>query len=239
MTQNGTAQRPRLLDLCCGAGGAAMGYYRAGFEVVGVDIKPQKNYPFEFHQIDALEVLRDAGKTLVGWSRFVAIHASFPCQRHSQMSNCRPGLADTYDDLIAEGRELLEATGLPWVMENVPGSPLRADVTLCGQMFGLPLYRHRLFEANFPLIQLGHPDHVIPASSAGHWKPGTIISVSGHVAPIKVARQAMGIDWTNREELAEAIPPAYTDYIGAQLLRWLKEKAMYKAWDEVDREWAA
>jgi DNA (cytosine-5)-methyltransferase 1 len=107
------------------------------------------------------------------------------------------------------------------VIENVPGSPLRNPITLCGQMFGLELYRHRLFESNIALQELLHPDHVMPASKAGHWKPGTVMSVSGHIAPIAKAREVMGIDWTNREELAEAIPPAYTKFVGDQFMQWL------------------
>lgn len=203
--------RPLLLDLFCGAGGAAMGYHRAGFDVVGVDIAPQPNYPFEFHQADALEYLRGMGP------RFAAVHASPPCQRYSAMSACRPGLAGDYPDLVAPTRDLLMRTGLPWVIENVPGSPLENPITLCGHMLGLELYRHRLFESNIALQQPPHPRHVKPASRAGHWNPGTIMSVSGHVAPIAVARAAMGIDWMSRAELAESIPPAYTEYVGRQL----------------------
>lgn len=225
--------RPLLLDLFCGAGGAALGYHHAGFDVVGVDIAPQKNYPFGFHREDALSSLERliAGEWLLACphfyalSSFDAIHASPPCQAYSTMANCRPGLADEYPDLVGPTRELLEATGLPYVIENVPGAPLRADVTLCGQMFGLPLYRHRLFESNVPLTQPAHPEHTVPASRAGHWKPGTIISVSGHVAPIAVAREAMGIDWTTREELAEAIPPNYTEHIGRQLFDHVSQQA--------------
>ena len=211
--------RPRLLDVFCGAGGAAVGYHRAGFEVVGVDINPQPNYPFEFHQGDALHFLAEH------WREFDAVHASPPCQRYSAMSNCRPGLAEEYPDLIAATRNLLELTGLPYVIENVPGSPLRPDLTLCGQMFGLELYRHRVFESNVFLWQPGHPKHRVPASRAGHWKPGTIMSVSGHVSPIAVARKAMGIDWMNRAELAESIPPAYSQHVGEQLIEQLTEAA--------------
>jgi DNA (cytosine-5)-methyltransferase 1 len=205
----------RLLDLFCGAGGAAMGYHRAGFEVVGVDIAPQPHYPFEFHRGDALHFLAEH------WREFDAVHASCPCQRFSGMSNCRPGLADEYPDLIGPTRELLRLTGLPWVMENVVGSPLRPDLVLCGQMFGLELYRHRLFEADVFLWQPDHPVHLLPASRAGHWTPGTVMSVSGHVAPIAKAREVMGIDWMTRAELAESIPPAYTEHIGRQLLERL------------------
>lgn len=192
-----------------------MGYHKAGFHVIGVDIKPQKNYPFEFHQYDAMDVLTYGAS----WTRlFSAIHASPPCQRYSTMTACRPGIAEKYPDLVETTRELLIQTGKPYVIENVPGSPLLDPITLCGHMFGYELYRHRLFESNIKLIEPMHPEHVKPASKAGHWKPGTIMSVSGHIAPIKLAREIMDIDWTNREELAEAIPPYYTEYVGKQLL---------------------
>jgi DNA (cytosine-5)-methyltransferase 1 len=205
-------KRPRLLDLFCGAGGAGMGYHRAGFDVVGVDIEPQPNYPFEFHRADALHFAAEH------WREYQAIHASPPCQRFSGMSACRPGLAEQYPDLIAATRGLLDITGRPYVLENVPRSPLRPDLTLCGHMFDLPLYRHRIFESNVLLWQPEHRRHITPASKAGHWQPGTIISVSGNVAPIALARQARGIDWTNRRELSEAIPPAYTEHIGRQIV---------------------
>jgi DNA (cytosine-5)-methyltransferase 1 len=208
--------RPRLLDLFCGAGGAAMGYHRAGFDIVGVDIKPQSHYPFEFHQANALAVLEHMEQPSV-WG-FDAIHASPPCQRFSAMSSCRPGLSDEYADLIWQTRRRLQEVGLPYVIENVPGSPLLGPVILCGQMFGLELYRHRLFEASFSLPTPEHPPHVLPASRAGHWTPGTVMSVAGHVAPIAKAREIMGIDWTTREELSEAIPPAYTEHVGAYLM---------------------
>ena len=195
-----------------------MGYHRAGFEVVGVDIAPQKNYPFEFHQADAVHFLAEH------WRDFDAVHASCPCQRFSAMSTCRPGLADEYPDLIAPVRNLLDLTGLPYVMENVPGSPLRPDLVLCGHMFGLALYRHRVFESNVFMWQPAHVNHTLPASRAGHWKPGTIMSISGHVSPIAKAREAMGIDWMRRDELAESIPPAYTEHIGAQLLAHIESE---------------
>jgi DNA (cytosine-5)-methyltransferase 1 len=161
------------------------------------------------------------------------------------VTNCRPGLSDDYPDMIAETRGLLRATGLPWVIGNVEGAPLAQQptldgeahgITLCGHMVGLPLYRHRLFESNFPMAQPSHPPHVIPGNKAGRsivpgfrrpalWKPGTIVSVSGNCVPIAVAREAMGIDWMNRDELAQAIPPAYTELIGHQLLAHVGERA--------------
>lgn len=219
--------RPLMLDLFCGAGGAGMGYHRAGFDVIGVDLNPQKNYPFEFIQDDALSFLQRAflnGPT--EWGRSVClVHASPPCQRYSAMSKCRPEIAEKYPDLVDSVRELLIATWLPYVIENVPGSPLHDPVMLCGQMFGLELYRHRLFESNIPLKAPEHPKHVVPASKAGHWKPGTVMSISGHVSPIWKAREVMGIDWCNREELAEAIPPHYTEHIGKQLLAVVENAA--------------
>jgi DNA (cytosine-5)-methyltransferase 1 len=226
--------RPLLLDLFCGAGGAAMGYHRAGFDVIGVDIEDQPHYPFTFLKVDAIEYMRGMVLRLERESLRHAIHASPPCQFYSDMSACRPGLAQDYPDLVEPTRELLQQIGLPWVMENVGGSPLLSQsslfddlhgVTLCGHMFGLKLYRHRLFESNIPLAEPPHPRHITPGGKAGHWRPGEIISVSGNCTPIALAREAMGIDWMTRDELAESIPPAYTEYIGAQLLEAIKAAA--------------
>lgn len=220
--------RPLLLDLFCGAGGAGMGYYRAGFDVIGVDIKPQPRYPFDFVQSDALEFALSFDFPVD------AIHASPPCQRYSSMSNCRPGLADDYPDLVWQTREMVASVGAPWVIENVEGSALLSQpsldddlygITLCGHMFGLKLYRHRLFESNIPLVEPSHPRHVTPASKAGHWVPGTIISVCSGGPGAEEKRRAMGIDWMNRDELTEAIPPAYTQYIGEQLIQALEVAA--------------
>jgi DNA (cytosine-5)-methyltransferase 1 len=216
--------RPRLLDLFCGAGGAAAGYFRAGFDIVGVDLAPQEHYPFPFHRADAVAFPLDG---------FDVIHASPPCQSYSHMTNCRPGVAGEYPQLIDVMRKRLSAQGRPWIIENVDGSGLASQddffgthgLMLCGSMFGLELYRHRLFETSFPAAAANHPRHLIPASKAGHWEPGTIISVAGNCAPIKLARQAMGIAWMNRDELAESIPPVYSEYLGLALLRHLSEAA--------------
>lgn len=194
----------KILDLYCGAGGASMGYALEGHEVVGVDLHPQPHYPFEFHQGDALTYPLDG---------FDFIHASPPCQRFSRMSGSRPGLNREYPDLIETTRQRLITSGLPWVIENVVGAPLLDPITLCGWSLGLQLYRHRLFETNFNIIQPVHFAHKLPASKAGHWEPGTIISVAGHCAPMDMAREAMGIHWMNRAELVEAIPPAMARYI--------------------------
>lgn len=165
-------------------------------------------------------------------ARFAFIHVSPPCQRHSRMSSCRPGLAGRHPALIEPVRELLLTTGKPWVIENVEGAPLTGPVTLCGQMFGRRLYRHRLLEAGGGFALAGPPapaadmpgvrkscgwPHPVPTSKAGHWTPGTIMSVAGHVGNGAVARQVMEIGWTTREEPAEAIPPYFTAWVGSQL----------------------
>ena len=213
-----------LLDLFCGAGGAAQGYYNTGlFDVMGVDIAPQPRYPFDFLQADVLGFLHSYGLDMY---RPDAIHASPPCQHHSAMTHCRPGLIENYPPLIEPTRELLEEYGAPYVMENVPGAPLRNPVTLCGFMFGRELYRHRLFETNWALQQPTHQPHTLPASRAGHWEPGTVMSISGHIAPIAKAREVMEMNWTTREELAEAVPPYYTEHVGYQLARVCQDRVI-------------
>ncbi len=210
--------KPRLLDLFCGAGGATRGLQLAGFHVTGVDIKPQPRYCGDwFMQTDALSVCL---------SGYDFIWASPPCQRHSRMSSCRTGLRETYPDLIAASRARLIANGKPFVIENVEGAPLINPVTLCGGMFYLETYRHRLFECHgFDVWWPPHVRHAVPTSKAGHWKPGTFVSVAGHCSPIQKCRDAMGIHWMNRDELAEAIPPAYSEFIGEQVIEMLKMEA--------------
>jgi DNA (cytosine-5)-methyltransferase 1 len=207
-----------VLDGCCGAGGATRGYVDAGHEVWGVDNRPQPNYMKSgatgFLQADILDVL---AVSLAGGADF--IHVSPPCQRGSKMSNCRPGLAGTYPDLVGPVRELLIATGLPYVIEQPEhGTPLTGPVTLCCWSFGYETYRHRCFEAGggFTLPQPPHREHTTPAARAGHWEPGKFVSVAGHER-VGLTRPVMAIDWTNREELAEAIPPYMTRWIGEQL----------------------
>jgi len=213
-TDKVTAKRLRLLDLFCGAGGAAMGYHRAGFEVVGIDIKPQPHYPFEFHQADALEVLR----MNLDWI-FDAIHASPPCQKFTRFQQSQPQRANRHPDLIAQTRALLKRSLLPYIIENVPGAPLLDPVQFCGTAFNLgvargQLWRHRLFEASFPIADAGCVHDGRPAVMvAGHGVDG----YRGSGLNAADAREAMGIDWMNRDELAEAVPPAYTAVIGAQL----------------------
>jgi DNA (cytosine-5)-methyltransferase 1 len=203
-------RRPVALDLFCGAGGASMGLHEAGYNVIGVDIVPQPNYPFPFRLGDALDA---------DLSGFDFVWASPPCQNSSRMSGCRPGLSEQYAQLIPATRAKLKAWGGPYIIENVVGAPLENPVMLCGAMFGLKTYRHRIFESNVPLTVPPHPKHETPTSKAGHWKPGTLISVAGNCAPMAMAREAMGIDWTTRAELVEAIPPAFSEYLARQTLR--------------------
>lgn len=220
-------KKPRLLDLFCGAGGAAMGYHRAGFEVVGVDIKPQPNYPFEFHQADALSYAASHA-----W-QFDAIHSSPPCQVHSQLADLARQHTEDYDvkhiDLIPQTRFLLEAFGLPYVIENVPGArrALRNPITLCGNMFGLHVYRHRLFESNVMLMQPNHNKHKKKALPKGYVprSEDDFVVVTGKVGANLLAQKAMGIDWMSTKriedrtsEASQAIPPAYTEWIGRQLM---------------------
>jgi DNA (cytosine-5)-methyltransferase 1 len=165
--------KPRLLDLFCCAGGAAMGYHQAGFEVVGVDIAPQRRYPFAFIQSDALKL--DPRFLAL----FDAIHASPPCQAYSKAQRLRK---NDHPDLIIPTRKMLEATGLPYVIENVPGSPLRSPATLCGGMFSeLKVYRHRWFETNQPLWWPAHRPHLAQQVKMGRpIRQGDFIQVVGH-----------------------------------------------------------
>ena len=228
--------RPRLLDLFCGAGGAGAGYARAGFEVVGVDIKPQPNYPFQFVQGDALEVLAGVGEWFRGWvETFDVIHASPPCQTHVKglaAVNARLGRQMRHRDLIAPVRDALIASGKPYVIENVPGAPLIDPVRLCGTSFGLPLRRHRLFESSVPLLVplCAHGAFTEPMFWTS-WRPNgerrraTTVQVYGNGGEAGEWRAAMQIEWMTNPELKEAIPPAYTELIGAQLLASMKAAA--------------
>jgi DNA (cytosine-5)-methyltransferase 1 len=213
--------RPRLLDLFCGAGGAAMGYHRAGFDVVGVDIEPQPHYPFEFHQADAMTFPLDG---------YDAIHASPPCQAYSVANNIH-GRTD-HPDLVAETRDRLVAAGGPYVIENVPGSPLRNFVQVCGLSVGANVRRHRWFECNFPVwgvpCSRHDADYVIVFGGGSKGRGHTIgktakggSRIRRPFVPLDRAREAMGCEWMTREEMSQAIPPAYTEFIGAQLLAHL------------------
>jgi DNA (cytosine-5)-methyltransferase 1 len=200
--------------LFCGAGGCAVGYARAGFEVVGVDINQQPRYPFEFHQADAMTF---------NLSGFDAIHASPPCQAYTALGS-REDLSH-YPDLVGGVRERLQASGKPWIIENVPGAPLRNPILLCGAMFWLRSYRHRLFESSVELIAPPHTKHMMRVNRRGenrreHWARGGFITITGDVG-VYCGPEAMGIDWMSGNELSQAIPPAYTEYIGKQLMETL------------------
>jgi DNA (cytosine-5)-methyltransferase 1 len=209
---------PRLLDLFCGAGGAAMGYWRAGFDVVGVDIEPQPHYPFEFVQADALDVLR-----CKPWAmRFDAYHASPPCQAYAGLA-AKDG---RHPRLIEPVRDLLKATGAtPYVIENIVGAPLRTTVMLCGSMFGLNVRRHRLFETSDLILGSPRCAHDTQDELRAYYgKKGRLVWQGRRPllrGSVEQAPADMGIDWMTWNELREAIPPAYTEYIGAQLLAHL------------------
>jgi DNA (cytosine-5)-methyltransferase 1 len=215
----------RILDLFCKAGGCSVGYHRAGFEVYGVDIEPQPRYPFQFTQMDALEYLDTQDL-----SQFDAIHASPPCEGFTQVQHlaaAQKGSYKEYPDLVGPVRERLKRIGKPYVIENVVGAPLTNPITLCGSIFGLKVYRHRLFESNIFMMQPLHVSHRDKTPPAGKGiSPKGFISVCGaggvsgmtSTEIVEYWGMAMGIDWMNRLELSKAIPPAYTEWIGEQLL---------------------
>lgn len=180
-----------------------MGLLRAGFDVVGVDIEPQPNYPFEFYQADALEF------SLEG---FDFIWASPPCQAYTLAQRIQK---NQHPDLIEPIRARLEKNGIPFTIENVPGAPLRKPIMLCGAMFpGLRVYRHRLFECSFPVEQPWHPPHEAKLAKMGRpVAEGEFMHVVGNFSGADAARAAMGMDWASRDELREAIPPAFSEYI--------------------------
>lgn len=220
-------RRPLLLDLYCGAGGCAKGYRKAEFDLIGVDKVAQPHYPYQFIQGDAIDLL----PSLLEQYDIQAIHASPPCQVHSVLKL----FADSSSlDLIPLTRDRLIQTRLPWVIENVPGAPLRDPIQLCGSSFDLGVRRHRLFESNLTLRPKAC-DHVRQNTlSPGYltkryhtprkkYRYATVVGVYGGgqgmgTGEAALWRQAMGIDWMNRDEMAQAIPPAYTEYIGSQIL---------------------
>jgi DNA (cytosine-5)-methyltransferase 1 len=215
--------RPRIVDLFCGAGGAGYGYSLAGWDVVGVDIDPQPRYPFEFIRGDALAFLRSE------LACFDAIHASPPCQFATAYRR-RNGVALDAVNLIPQTREMLEATGLPYVIENVEQArPHLVDpVLLCGTSFGPDLQRHRLFESNAPLVG-SCCDH---ARNEPEWPQATnrlnrrrTVEVGVYRIPLADQQRVMGIPWMTLSELSQAIPPAYTEFIGKQLLAHLDRVA--------------
>ncbi len=223
----------KLLDLCCKAGGCSMGYHKAALdlgykiEITGIDIEPQANYPFEFVQADAVEFLKS------NWQDYTHLHASPPCQEYSVSTAHLRQKVKIYRDNLDELRELMQKTGLPGVIENVPNAPLRPDIVLRGDMFGLKVLRKRHFE----LVNWWAMNPVMPKKN-GSVAEGDYVSVYGKCGIKKSGKgkavqpkfkkrtiketwkYAMGIDWITRdEELAEAIPPEYTRFIGREFFR--------------------
>lgn len=230
-------RKRRLLDLYCCAGGGAAGYLRGGFdEVVGVDKLPQPNYPWRFVQKDALAALVRllSGGKVGGYTlkQFTGIHASPPCQRYSQLNNLHK---DDHPDLVEPTRELLELTGLPYIMENVPGAPLVNYVVLCGGAFGLGsgdrhLRRHRLFELSFPFRGLVPPCHHWGKEAIGVYGDGgrNVAGMfngkqRGYMGSYDERQEAMDIDWMTRREMSQAIPPAMTEFLAPWLLAEAEE----------------
>lgn len=222
--------KPRLLDLFCKAGGCSEGYTHAGFVCYGVDIEPQRNYRHPFIQANAIEIMQrllvgegitfNNGETLY-LRDFAVVHASPPCQRFSVMK-LQPQKKE-HPDLIAPIRSLLKDSGLPYIIENVPGSPLVEPITLCGSMFGLHsdrgyLRRHRLFETNWPCLLTPSCNHNgLAIGVYGHGSAGWL-GQRMRTAKVAEARVLMDMDWMTRDELSQAIPWAYTHFIGKQLM---------------------
>ena len=219
--------RPRLLDLFCGAGGAGMGYSRAGFDVLGVDIAPHPDYPFELIVGDAMAVLEDTAFL----RSFEVVHASPPCPRYSTITP--EATRDSHPDFLPLVLNRLTSAGGVWVVENVPGAPMPADLTvmICGRAMGLRWFkRHRLFASNVPLLS--------PGCACGSERPWTVTgdhpdsrefrrpnggTRGRKPASVQHAGEVMGIDWmTTWDDLADAIPPSYTSFIGAQLIDHLR-----------------
>ncbi len=210
--------KPLLLDLFCCQGGAAAGYVAAGFEVVGVDLAPQPRYPYTFIHGGAFAALES-----LDLRKFSAIHASPPCQGRT---NAQKIQNRNHPKLIGRTRERLDEIGLPYVIENVPlmagaidDDPMKDPVTLCGAMFGLHTYRHRLFETNFSLTVPEHPEHTHRQVKMGRpVQEGEFYQAVGNFSNVEYARRDMGVEWMSRDGIRECIPPAYTKHVGHQLL---------------------
>lgn len=207
---------PIALDLYCCQGGASQGLADAGFQIVGVDIVAQPNYPFPFICADAITTLP---------ANFDFVWASPPCQAHTLAQRIQ---GNEHPDLIEPTRAMLRAAGIPYVIENVVGAPLENPIMLCGAMFGLRTYRHRLFECFFPVSQPPHPKHDAPNRKMGRpVRDGEMMHIVGNFSGVQKARDIMGTQWMTRDGLREAIPPAFAKYIGLSAIA--KIRAMKQA----------
>ena len=220
-------RRPRILDAFCGEGGAGMGYHRAGFDVVGVDLsaKALRRYPFPAVRADAMWFVREHGH------QFDAVHLSPPCDRHNDLAHqWKRG----HPDLIPAARAAAEASGRPWIMENVEGAPLLDHFTLCGEAFQLgcacndgayrPLRRHRLFESNTPLMSPGCAcSKRQPVGVYGNGGGGQ--QSRGYKGDLRESRDAIGVPWMSRAGVSQSIPPAFTEFLGSQLIDRLRAVA--------------
>lgn len=207
--------RPVALDLFCCQGGASYGLDAAGFQVVGIDIVPQPNYPFPFIRADAITALPTG---------FDFVWASPPCQAHTLAQRIQ---RRDHPDLIEPTRAMLRASGIPYVIENVVGAPLERPIMLCGAMFNLLTYRHRLFECSFPIDPPPHPDHDAPIRKMGRpVRDGEMMHIVGNFSGVQKARDIMGTQWMNRDGLREAIPPAFAKFIGLAALSAIQATRM-------------
>lgn len=207
--------KPTALDLYCCQGGASQGLVEAGFQVVGIDIVPQPNYPFPFIRADAITTL-PAG--------FDFIWASPPCQAHTLAQRIQ---GNEHPDLIEPTRAMLRASGIPYVIENVVGAPLENAIMLCGAMFHLRTYRHRLFECSFPIDAPRHPEHIAPTTKMGRPpREDEFMHIVGNFSGVEHARWIMGTQWMTRDGLREAIPPAFSKYIGQAALSVIRSTRM-------------
>lgn len=207
--------KPKLLDLCCAQGGASAGYAQAGFDVTGVDIKRQRRYPFTFHQADAVEFVKEHGH------EYQVIAASPPCQAWSHCQRIRD---NEHPDLIATVREVLVASGKPFIIENVEDArPVMVDpILICGAAFGLNTYRHRLFESNVDLVAPEHPVHTRSVVKMGRaLEPGDQYHAVGNFIGVDYVREDMQVPWMSRNGIREAVPPSYTEFLGRQLMEAL------------------
>lgn len=202
-----------VLDVCCKAGGTSMGYKKAGFEVHGVDIEPQTHFPFTFFLGEGIEFIKNHSQ------EYDLISVSPPCQKWSKSATQWRKEGKEYPDLISQFRDVLIESGKPYVIENVPGAPLINPIFLNGAMFGLFVHRPRYFECSFPVIQPKMPIVPKPVEMGRAVKNGEYVQPVGHFTNVHYARQQMQIDWMNRSEMAQAIPPAYTEYIGKEFIR--------------------